>query len=58
MKSGQVSFCRFSNPDGSDIIYTGVIPDTHIEYTLDDALGKTDTALDTAIKITHTYQAK
>lgn len=54
----QISFCRFSNPDGSDIIHTGVIPDTHIEYTLDDALGKTDTALDTAIKIIHTYQTK
>lgn len=47
----QVSFCRFSNPDGSDIIYTGVLPDTNIEYTLDDALGKTDTALDMAIKM-------
>lgn len=47
----QVSFCRFSNLDGSDIIYTGVLPDTNIEYTLDDALGKTDTALDMAIKM-------
>lgn len=54
----QVSFCRFSNPDGSDIIYTGVLPDINIEYTLDDALGKTDTALDTAIKIIRIHQAK
>ncbi|WP_283388956.1 S41 family peptidase [Barnesiella viscericola] len=54
----QVSFCRFSNPDGSDIIYTGVLPDTNIEYTLNDALGKTDTALDTAINIIHIHQAK
>lgn len=54
----QISFCRFSNPDGSDIVYTGVLPDTNIEYTLDDALGKTDTALDTAIKIVHTLQTK
>lgn len=54
----QVSYCRFSNPDGSDIIYTGVVPDTTIEYTLDDVLGKTDTALDTAIKIIRTHQNK
>lgn len=54
----QVSYCRFSNPDGSDIIYTGVVPDTTIEYTLDDALGKTDIALDTAIKIIRKHQNK
>lgn len=54
----QVSYCRFSNPDGSDIIYTGVVPDTTIEYTLDDVLGKTDTALDTAIKIIRKHQNK
>lgn len=46
-----IAACRFTNPDGSDIIYTGIIPDITTNYTQEDALGKTDTALTAAIQL-------
>ena len=39
--SSLIAECRFTNPDGSDIINTGIQPDVCIEYTESDALGKT-----------------
>lgn len=49
--SSLIAECRFTNPDGSDIINTGIQPDVCIEYTESDALGKTDSALTAALKM-------
>ena len=49
--SSLIAECHFTNPDGSDIINTGIQPDVCIEYTESDALGKTDSALTAALKM-------
>ena len=46
-----LSTWAFFNPDGSSIIETGIIPDTVVEYTIEDLLKGADSQLNRAVEL-------